>query len=212
MLTTVSVTSSHIITEGQVLPGQQTQKLWYGTVLGPHSHWGLCCRQQKETYLVGGRAHVQVPDLPGQRKQYSRAPNTHCSTVPAARARLSVVGWMQDTLSLLQAHGQLAWQSPPSRPLNSARVALTRLRPCPGEGWTASPCPPTYLLLRLLGEPTRGLLCWPPPSTFPAKGWCSASCFEPCNTPKHELLLHPFGANEGGGRTGVPVNEESLCE
>jgi hypothetical protein len=47
---------------------------------------------QANRNLPGGCAHVEDPDLPRQWKQYSRAPNTHCSTVPAARARLSGMG------------------------------------------------------------------------------------------------------------------------
>lgn len=64
--------------------------------------------------------------------------------------------------------------------------------------------------------PALGLLgvCFAGPHLllFPRRGGAALHVLNLGNTPKHELLLHPFGANEGGGRTGVPADEESLCE
>lgn len=163
-----------------------------------------------ETYLVGGCAHVEVPDLPRQRKQYFRAPNTHCSTVHAARARLSVVGWVQDILSLLQVHGQ----SPPSQALEQCRVALTRLSPCLGDHGLkrqTSLCPPSHLpALGLLGEPTRVCSAGPHLLPSPRRGVAALHVLNLGNTPKHELLLHPFGVNEGGGRSATWEWRKSL--
>lgn len=111
-------------------------------------------RRALDQDLPGGWARAGVPALPGQQKQYSRSPIAHCSTVPAARARLSAAR---------QPPSRCAWPRPspaPSLapPLSSSALlrfwrSLLGGERAPREEEERCKPPLTYLFQSWPGEP-----------------------------------------------------------
>lgn len=154
--------------------------------------------------------------MPGQQKQYSRSPIAHCSTVPAARARLSAAR---------QPPSRCAWPRPspaPSLapPLSSSALlrfwrSLLGGERAPREEEERCKPPLTYLFQSWPGEPVlRGnarTSSRTPPSYFLARGYSSASRFEPfkalqnmncCCIPLESTKEDRSGVPAGGERQG----------
>lgn len=147
--------------------------------------------------------------MPGQQKQYSRAPITHCSSVPAARARLSA-----GTASLLGAHRRRSVPAPPQGPAEQWRPRPTLAVPrgrgrAPIKEERPTP-PPTYLLLSWpwAGTSQEHASSRTPPSNFPARGYSSASRFEPFKALQNMNCCCIPSESTKVDRSGVPAGSE----
>lgn len=146
--------------------------------------------------------------MPGQQKQYSRAPIAYCSTVPAARARLSAGHRVP---ALLSAHClSAAPDHPRSSPSGGAlprTTAVPRARGTSQREEERPKPPPTYLLPNWpmgAGAPQEHASSRTQPSNFPARGYSSASRFEPFKALQNmNCCCIPSESTKGGSLWGT---------